>query len=121
MVRWLAAFLLFVTGVSPCAGVPPLGPSGLSLPPLTASILEHIYSGRPDLAIPEARQLQQEQPNQPLGYLLEAESLWWRIWCTSAEFKYGMTMARHREKRATDQAYLNLTTKAYVLAEAQLK
>jgi len=121
MVRWLAAILILSTLNLPSAALPPSSLGGLSLPPLTTKILEHIYSGRPDLAIPEAHQLQQEQPNQPLGYLLEAESLWWRIWCTSAEFKYGMTMARHREKRATDQAYLNLTTKAYVLAEAQLK
>jgi len=59
--------------------------------------------------------------NQPLGYLLEAESLWWGIWCTSADFRYGMTMARHREKQAADQAYVNLATKASVLADAQLK
>ena len=121
MVRWLSAFLLLVTCVSPCAGVPPPGPGGLSLPPLTASILDHIYSGRPDLAISEARQLQQQQPNHPLGYLLEGESLWWGIWCTSADYKYGMTLARHREKQAADQAYLNLATKAFVLADAQLR
>jgi len=121
MVRWVAALLLAVAVVSPCAGVPSPSPGGLSLPPLTASILDHIYSGRPDLAIPEARQLQQQQPNHPLGYLLEAESLWWGIWCTSADYRYGMTLARHREKQASDQPYLNLATKAYVLADAQLR
>jgi tetratricopeptide (TPR) repeat protein len=121
MVRWLAVLLLFVTVVSPCVGVPPPGPAGLSLPPLTANILGHIYSGRPDLAIPEARQLQQQQPNHPLGYLLEAEALWWGIWCASADYRYGMTMARHREKQAADQTYLNLATRASVLADAQLK
>jgi len=121
MVRWLAALLLAVTIGSPCVGVPLPGSAGLSLPPLVANILDHIYSGRPDLAIPEARQLQQQQPNHPLGYLLEAESLWWGIWCTSADYRYGMTMARHREKQATDQPYLNLATRASVLADAQLK
>lgn len=121
MVRWLATILLVVTVVYSCGGVPPPGPAGLSLPPLGASILDHIYSGRPDLAIPEARQLQGQQPNHPLGYLLEAESLWWGIWCTSAEYRYGMTMARHREKQAADQTYLNLAAKASVLAAAQLK
>lgn len=121
MVRWLAAILVFSLLIPPCAALPPASLGGLTLPPGASSILEHIYSGRPDLAIPEARQLQQEQPNHPLGYLLEAESLWWGIWCTSAEFKYGMTLARHREKRASDQTYLNLATKAFVLAEAQLK
>jgi tetratricopeptide (TPR) repeat protein len=121
MVRWLAALLLVVTMVYPCGGVPPPGPAELSLPPHTASILDHIYSGRPDLAIPEAQQLQQQQPNHPLGYLLEAESLWWGIWCAAADYRYGMTMARHREKQAADQPYLNLATKASVLADAQLK
>ncbi len=121
MVRWLAALLLVVTIVYPCGGVPPPGPAGLSLPPFTASILDHIYSGRPDLAMPEARQLQQQQANHPLGYLLEAESLWWGIWCSSADYRYGMTMARHREKQGGDQTYLNLATKASVFAEAQLK
>jgi len=121
MVRCLAALFLAVTIGSPCVGVPAPGSGGLSLPPLVANILDHIYSGRPDLAIPEARQLQQQQPNHPLGYLLEAESLWWGIWCTSADYRYGMTTARHREKQATDQPYLNLATKASVLADARLK
>jgi len=120
-VRWPAALFLAVTLVSPCVGVPLPAPAGLSLPPLAASILDHIYSGRMDLAIPEARQLQQQQPNHPLGYLLEAESLWWGIWCTSADYRYGMTMARHREKQTADQPYFNLATKASVLADAQLK
>src|SRR5229473_1291997 len=53
----------------------------LSLPPGTDAILEHIYSGRSDLAIPEAQILQHAQPEHPLGYLLEAEARWWQIWC----------------------------------------
>jgi tetratricopeptide (TPR) repeat protein len=32
-----------------------------------------------------------------------------------------MTMARHREKQAADQMYLNLATRAYVLADVQLQ
>jgi tetratricopeptide (TPR) repeat protein len=92
-----------------------------SLPATTTAILDHIYSGRDDLAISEARQLQQHLPEHPLGYLLEAEALWWKIWCSSAEYKYGMTMPRHREKIASDQQYLDLTAKALSLADAQLK
>src|SRR5260370_13014026 len=56
----------------------------LSLPPGTDAILEHIYSGRSDLAIPEAQALEREQSDHPLGYLLEAEARWWQIWCLSA-------------------------------------
>ena len=50
----------------------------LSLPQGTETILEHIYSGRSDLAIPEAQALEHEQPEHPLGYLLEAEARWWQ-------------------------------------------
>ena len=93
----------------------------LSLPPNISAILDHIYSGRRDLALPEIRELQQQSPSDPLGYLLEAEVEWWRIWCASAEFKYGMTMARHHEKGPGDQRYLELATKAYSLAQAGIR
>jgi hypothetical protein len=92
----------------------------LSLPPGTDAILEHIYSGRSDLAIPEAQTLEREQPEHPLGYLLEAEARWWEIWCLSAEYKYGMNLPRHRGKAPGDQAYLDVVAKAEALAEASL-
>ena len=117
MLRFLIPLLvLFLQVPSSSAGAIPL-----VLPQGTTAILDHIYSGRLDLALPEARQMQRQSPDQPLGYLLEAEALWWKIWCTSAEFKYGMTMLRHREKLAADQHYLDLTAKASALAEAELK
>lgn len=94
--------------------------SVLELPSGTPAILDNIYSGRTDIATTQAKQLQQQYPENPLGYLLEAEALWWKIWCASAEFKYGMTMARHREKLEADQPYLDLTTKAYKLAEESI-
>ncbi|MGB7438545.1 MAG: hypothetical protein WBR26_06140 [Candidatus Acidiferrum sp.] len=93
----------------------------LTVPTNVLVILDHIYSGRRDLALPEVRALQVQAPEDPLGYLLEAETEWWKIWCDSTEFKYGMTMARHHEKSPSDQHYLDLTTKAYSLAEAKLR
>jgi tetratricopeptide (TPR) repeat protein len=121
MVRVLRSLLvLFVFFLAPwCASPEPHGK--LSLPPNTSVILDHIYLGRRDLAIAEARQLQREAPDDPLGYLLEAEADWWRIWCTSTEFKYGMNMARHRERVPADQHYLELALKAHSLAEAGLR
>jgi len=92
----------------------------LSLPPNTPTILDHIYSGRSDLAIPEAQALQHDQPSHPLGYLLEAEARWWEVWCVAAEYKYGMTMPRHKDKQPSDQVYLELTTRAETLALASL-
>jgi tetratricopeptide (TPR) repeat protein len=104
-----------------CAVASPARAETLSLPPDALAILDKIYAGDTDAAIEEARQLQQEQPDHPIGYLLEAEATWWKIWCSSAEFKYGMTYARHRPKRDADQRYLNLAARASSLAEAKIK
>jgi len=92
----------------------------LTLPPGAADAIEKIYSFDLDAGIADAQRMQKEQPDQPLGYLLEADALWWRIWCTSAEFKYGMTDAWHRPKLAADQHYLDLVSKASSLAQASL-
>jgi predicted negative regulator of RcsB-dependent stress response len=93
----------------------------LTLPRGTSAVIDKIYSFDTDGAIADAQRLQREQPDQPLGYLLEAEALWWKIWCTSAEFKYGMSDARHRPKLAADQHYQDLAAKASSIALAELK
>jgi len=113
--------VVFVVGSMGAASIARvLAGSVLELPSATPAILDNIYSGRTDIATTQAKQLQGQYPENPLGYLLEAEALWWKIWCASAEFKYGMTMARHREKLEADQPYLDLTTKAYKLAEESI-
>jgi tetratricopeptide (TPR) repeat protein len=101
--------------------VMPARVSKLTVPPETAAILDKIYSFDLEGAVGAAQRMEQEEPNHPLGYLLEAEALWWRIWCTSAEFKYGMNDARRRPKLKEDQRYFDLSAKALSLAEAQLK
>jgi len=93
----------------------------LSLPPETPAILEKIYSFDLDGAQEAARQLQKEHPDHPIGYLLESDALWWRFWCTAAEFKYGMSDARRRSKLPADQHYLELATTASSLASAQIQ
>jgi tetratricopeptide (TPR) repeat protein len=93
----------------------------LILPPGASATLDKIYSFDLDGAIAGARRLQAEQPGHPLGYLFEADALWWRIFCTLAEFKYGMTDARHRPKLPADQHYFDLAAKASSIALAQLK
>ena len=111
----LAGFLLLAALPAPARA------SSLSLPPETPAILDKIYSFDLQGAIEAAKQMQQERPNHPLGYLLEAEALWWRTWCISADFKYGMSDARRRPKLETDQHYIELSTKVLSLAEAQIK
>ncbi|PYU68205.1 MAG: hypothetical protein DMG49_16660 [Acidobacteria bacterium] len=95
--------------------------SNTNLPPETPAILDKIYSFDLDGAIEAAKRLEQERPNHPLGYVLETEALWWRIWCTSADFKYGMSDARRRPKLEADRHYFELAARALSLAEAQIK
>lgn len=102
-----------------CAG--PAGTTRLAPPPEAPPILERIFSFDLPGATEAAKHMQQERPNHPLGYLLEEEALWWRFWCTSAEFKYGMSDARRRPKLDADKHYFELAATASSLAEAQLK
>jgi tetratricopeptide (TPR) repeat protein len=102
-----------------CAG--PARATKLTLPPEAPAILDKIYSFDLPGATEAAKQMQQERPRHPLGYLLEAEALWWHFWCTSAEFKYGMSDERRRPKLEADKHYLELAATASSLAEAQLK
>src|SRR3989441_10558927 len=99
----------------------PAAASRLTLPPEAPAILDQIYSFDLDGAVEAAKYMEQERPNHPLGYLLETEALWWRIWCASADFKYGMSDARHRPKLESDRRYFELAAKALSLAEAQNK
>jgi tetratricopeptide (TPR) repeat protein len=121
MQRMARSLLLLIVFVAGCIGarlaLSRAGSATLELPPGTSAILDNIYSARTEAAVAQAKQFEQQDPENPLGYLLEAEARWWKIWCAAAEFKYGMTMARHREKLEADQPYLDLTTKAYKLAE----
>ena len=89
----------------------------LQVPPEVIAATDQIYSGDLEGGREAALRLQQERPEHPIGYLLEAEALWWKIWCTSAEFKYGMNFPRHRAKLAADRQYLELAAKATLLAE----
>lgn len=99
----------------------PARASQFTLPPETPAILGEIYSFDLGGAIEAAKRMQQERPTHPLGYLLEAEALWWRTWCTSADFKYGMSDARRRPKLGSDQHYIELSARILSLAEAQIK
>ena len=92
----------------------------LGASPQASAVLEEIYSGDLDSAREDAVRLERELPEDPLGYLLEADAMWWKIWCMSAEFKYGMTFPRHRAKLAADRRYLELAAKVSSLAEAQI-
>ena len=114
-VRLLPLLLLCLL---PCA---PARATKLNLPPEATEGLRLIYSGNPDQAIELFHKLQKEQPEHPLGYLLEANARWWRLYCEAVEIKWGMMDAWKRPRRPEDDAYLALAGRAIALAEAQLK
>jgi tetratricopeptide (TPR) repeat protein len=112
------AWAIFLCGAAfLCA---PAHADKLRITPEISAATDQIFSGDLEGGRQAALRLQQEQPEHPIGYLLEAEALWWKIWCSSAEFKYGMTFPRHRAKLAADRHYLELAAKAYSLAEEQI-
>ncbi len=118
MPKFLAASLLMLSFAALAAGA---ALHGVQVLPNTGSVLASIYSFDLDSALEQARRMQQQYPDQPLGYLLEGEALWYRIWCQSMDYKWGMIDARHRPKLESDQQYLDLARQAASLAASQIK
>jgi tetratricopeptide (TPR) repeat protein len=83
--------------------------------------LEKMHIGDPDAAIALARGLEKAQPDHPIGYLVEVEARWWKIYCAACEVKWGMVDAWKRSKKPGDDEYLTLADRAIHLAEAQIK
>ena len=120
LMRFLRSSILFAA-IAAFACCPVLArASGISLSPEASAALDKIYSFDLDGAVRDAQKLQREQPEHPLGYLLEGEALWWETWCLSADYRWGMIDARRRSKQPLDKHYFELATKAYEAARAQI-
>src|SRR5271163_3891793 len=89
----------------------PVRAENLALPPEAIQAMDKMYGGDPDAAIAIARNLERSQPASPLGFLLEAEAQWWKIYCSSYEIRYGMVDAAKRGRRPEDEAYFALANK----------
>jgi tetratricopeptide (TPR) repeat protein len=98
----------------------PTPASDLTLPPEAQKVLDTIYGGNPESAVALARVIERARPQDPLGYLVEGEALWWERYCAACEIRYGMIEAWKHEKQRDDETYFALTDKAIVLAQAQL-
>jgi len=83
--------------------------------------LDALYRGDAGAAIVIARRMEVARAEYPLGYLLEAEAQWWRIYCSALEFKWNHIDVGHRESLPGDAAYLALADKVTELAEIQLR
>lgn len=106
--------LAFMLPTIPCRA------GGITLSPEAARALDQIYSGDTDAAVATAHDIEQAQPDNPVGYLLEAEAQWWKMYCAACEIKWGMLDAWKRGKEPEDPAYLALADKAIQLARAQI-
>jgi hypothetical protein len=109
----LAAILFAILPIATRAG-------SVALPPEAREAMDAMYGGDPDAAIPIARRVQKEMPDHPLGYLLEAEALWWKRYCASCEIRYGMMDAWKRGRDPGDEAYLVVAGREIEAAEALL-
>ncbi|MFZ0980846.1 MAG: hypothetical protein WAN23_15695 [Candidatus Acidiferrales bacterium] len=114
----LAVILGFLLAV--VVATPSVHAGGLTLAPEAAHALDQIYSGDADAAIAIARHIESEQPQSPVGYLLEGEADWWKTYCAACEIKWGMLDAWKRPKTREDEAYFALADKAISLARDQL-
>ncbi|MCU1343460.1 MAG: Tetratricopeptide domain protein [Candidatus Acidoferrum typicum] len=94
--------------------------SQLNLPPEATEAIRLMYSGKTNQAIAMAHDLEAARPEHPLGYLIEADVLWWKIYCKLLERKYSTidSWSRQRAPDPDDDAYLALADKVTHLAEA---
>jgi len=120
LLLWLRPGVLSFLGALICSAIP-VRAQTLNPPREATDGLELLYSGDPGAAIERFRSLQNRQPDHPLGYLLEDDARWWQILCESAEYKWGMVDAWHREKLRKDAPFFELADKVIALSEARLK
>lgn len=115
---WLVFAIAAVALVCPRAA----RASNLNIPPEASRAIELMYNGKTEEAIALARQLETERPEHPLGYLIEADILWWNIYCKWSERKYNTIDAwsHTRPADADDDAELALADKVSTLAEAAI-
>jgi hypothetical protein len=92
----------------------------LDIPAEAKQAIDLMYSGRTEEAIALSRKLEAERPDHPLGYLIEADVLWWNIYCKWSERKYNTIDAwsHTRPPDGDDDADLALADKVSSLAEA---
>ena len=93
--------------------------SPLNLPPEATEAIRLMYLGKTDQAIAAAHTLEALRPEHPLGYLIEADVLWWKIYCKLLERKYNTidSWSRQRAPEPEDDSYLGLADKITRLAE----
>jgi tetratricopeptide (TPR) repeat protein len=114
------SLLFFSLGLMAAFAAQPARAGTIHLPREAVDAMDKIYSGNPDAAIPIGQAFEHSQPDHPLGYLLEAEADWWKIYCSACEIKFGMVDAWRYPKQPDDDAYFALGDAVIRLAHAQI-
>jgi tetratricopeptide (TPR) repeat protein len=125
IVAALALLLAFaapamVSAQEPTGGTQQTVAEKLALPPNAEKAVQEIFAGEPEAAIAAAQSFEKERPNDPFGYLLEAEARWWQVYCQQSEIRYGMVDVWELPKEPDDPPYLDAARKAVNLALAEL-
>ena len=96
--------------------------SELDIPQNAKEAIDLMYRGKTEEAVALAHKLEAARPDHPLGYLIEADVLWWNIYCKWSERKYNTIDAwsHPRPADADDNAELALADKVAHLAEASI-
>ncbi len=84
--------------------------------------LDLVMDGDPDSAIQVFRRIQADDPQSPLGYLLEAEALWWKIYFTTAKLlDPDVFDVASAEATPHDSHFNDLLNAAIVRSEARIR
>lgn len=100
---------------------PSIPPQHSSIPHEALSGLDTLYNGDPDASLQIFRNLEISQPDSPLGYILEGEARWWKIYCRSLDLKWNQIDAYHHEPSPEGDLYFRAADKAIALAESHLQ
>jgi tetratricopeptide (TPR) repeat protein len=92
-----------------------------SLPHEALAGLDSLYQGDPDAALAIFHNLESSEPNSPLGYLLEGEARWWKIYCRALDLKWNQIDAYRHDPAPEDDLYFRAADKAIALAESELQ
>jgi hypothetical protein len=117
--RWFIVLFLIILTASTSGEA---RASELNIPPEATEAIHLMYSGKTEQAIAVAHQLEATRPDHPLGYLIEADVLWWKIYCKWLDRKYKTidSWSHTRPADAEDDAELALADKVTSLAEASI-
>ncbi len=121
MLRAFIILALIVGTVGATLASPQSAPTRLTLPAEAREGMETLYRGDPDAAIQIFQRLEVSRPDSPIGYMLEADARWWKIYLRSLVFKWNMLDIQTLPVSPDNELFLRAADKAASLAEAQLR